>query len=499
MRKSQFPTTLCPAAVMKKKTPVIAGLAVLLFVGLFSLTACDRNVTAHADRSTQSNSIEYEMAVQRACEAAIWGMPAVSIWDVPASIRRDLGGDVGDVVYFSKPMDSRHGFLTANDVTPYVIASLTCKDGPIVVEVPPAIDKASYFGTFVDAWQTPIADVGPSGDDKGKGGKYLFLPPGYNGDVPDGYLVYRPNTYSVNFAFRPVSKNGGTLEEAVAYGKRLKTYKLSEAENPPKTRFIDAYPKVWNTLPVYDITFFHNLNTVIQNEPVLERDKAMMALLAGIGIEKGKPFMPDAETTRALEEGLRRAYAYMQSYFTTPGNAMQPYWDGKQWQVFNLPKGQPEAGFPFVTEDRILIDERAGGAYFWVTFLPKELGGSSFYLTGLRDKDGQLMNGTDTYKLNVPADTPAKDFWSVIVYSMKTKGFVEGVDRVGLSSSIDKETMKFNDDGSVDIYFAPKAPKGLESNWIPTGEDFFLLFRLYGPDKPLFDKSWTLGDVEKVN
>ena len=175
---------------------------------------------------------------------------------------------------------------------------------------------------------------------------------------------------------------------------------------------------------------------------------------------------------------------------------MVPFWEDAQWQVWKFAEGQPEAGFPYVNEDRLLIDERAG-AYFFLTYLPKELGPGTFYLTGLRDSDGEFMNEADTYKLNVPADTPAKDFWSVIAYSMKTKGFIEGVDRVGLSSQV-IDTMKKNDDGSVDVFFAPKAPKGMESNWIPTGEDFFLLFRLYGPDKPLFEKTWTLGDVEKV-
>ena len=444
------------------------------------------------------NTIEYQLAVQRATQAAIWGMPAVGIWGFVTATRRDLGGDIGDVVYFSRPMTSRHGFLTANDVTPYVTACLTTKDGPIVVEVPPAGDKASYFGTFIDAWQTPIVDVGPPGADKGKGGKYLFLPPGFNGEVPDGYLVYRPNTDSVNFAFRPVARNGGTLADVVGYAQTLRTYKLSEAANPPKTRFIDAYPKTWNTLPVYDITYFHDLATVINNEPVLERDKAMMGLLAGIGIEKGKPFNPDAEMTRALEEGLKLAYAAMQNYFTTPGQAMIPFWEGSQWQVWNFAKGQPESGFPYVTEDRVLVDERAGGSYFWITYLPKQLGGGTFYLTGIRDAQGRLFDGTSTYRLRVPVDTPAKDFWSVIVYSMETKGYVSGVERVGLSDLNDGKRMKYNEDGSVDVYFAPQAPEGLESNWIPTGEPFFLLFRLYGPDKPLFEKTWKLADVEKV-
>lgn len=442
-----------------------------------------------------ASDIAYEMKVQRASEAAVWAMPAVSVYDIELSVQRDLGGNAGDVAYMSRPMTSRHGFLTANDVTPYVVGALSCKDGPVVIEVPAAGEKASFFGTIVDAWQTPLADVGPPGDDKGAGGRYLFLPPGYSGAVPDSYLVYRPQTYGVHFAFRPVAKNGGTNADQAAYAQQLKVYRLADATNPPPTRFIDAYPKRWNTLPVYDMTYFEDLNTVIQREPVLERDKAMMALLAGIGIAKGKPFEPDAATEKALLEGLRRAYAWMQDYFINRSTIA--WWPDRQWQVWQFAKGQPEAGFPYVTEDRVLIDERGGGAYFWITYLPKALGGGTFYLTGLRDSDGELMNGRDTYRLTVPADTPAKDFWSVIVYSMKSKGFVEDVDRVGLSS-LELPNMQKNADGSVDIYFAPTAPKDMATNWIPTGEDFFLLFRLYGPDKALFEKTWTLGDVTKV-
>jgi len=451
--------------------------------------ALTTNVHAETD-------IHREMLVQRACEAAIWAMPAVSVYDIELSIQRDLGGKAGDVAYFTKPMTSRHGFLTANDVTPYVVSGLSCEGDPLVVEVPPAGEKASYFGSFVDAWETPIEDVGPTGADKGKGAKYLFLPPGYEGEVPDGYLVYRPKTFGVHFAFRPVARNGGTHADQAAYAKTMKVYRLSQAENPPETTFVDAYPKKWNTLPVYDMTYFSDMNTVIQREPVLDRDKSMMALLAGIGMEKGKEFKPDEETQKALQEGLDRAYSFLQEYFTTPGVAMVPFWEGKQWQAWKFAKGQPEAGFPYVDDKRLLSDERAG-SYFFLTYLPKVLGGGTFYLTGLRDSGGELMNGKDTYKLNVPADTPAKDFWSVIVYSMKTKGFVENAEVVGLASTgLDK--MKKNDDGSVDVFFAPKAPEGMESNWIPTGEDFFLLFRLYGPDKPLFEKKWTLDDVEKV-
>ena len=466
--------------------------SLLLVLLCFALSA-GAGVAA-ADRG--SRPVDYEMKVQRAAEAAIWAMPAVSIYDIELSIQRDLGGKLGDVVYFTRPMESRHGFLTANDVTPYVVSAQSTKDGPLVVEVPPASEKVSYFGTFVDGWQTPIADVGPPGDDKGKGAKYLFLPPGYEGAVPQGYLVYRPVTFGVHFAFRPVAKSGGTAAHQSAYAQTLKVYRLAQAANPPKTTFIDAYPKRWNTLPVYDMTFFTDLNAVIQREPVLERDKVMMAMLADLGVRKGQPFNPDEQTKKALLEGLDRAYAYLQQAFTTRGVALALYWKDRQWAVFNLPPDQAKIGFPFVEPDRLMVNERAQ-AYFYVTYLPKVLGGGSFYLFALNDKDGRQLNGKETYKLTVPPDTPARDFWSVIVYSMKTKGFVEGAPRVGFSS-VGLDRMKKNADGSVEVYFAPKAPAGMESNWIPTGEDFFLIFRLYGPDRPLFEKTWKLGDVERA-
>ena len=471
---------------MKKMT-------VTLVAAVMTAVLC---AVSSAQAGDSRENIEYQMKVRRAAEAAIWALPAVAIYDLELAIKRDLDGEVGDIVSVSKPFASRHGFLTANDVTPYVFGALSCKGDPLVVEVPPAGEKAAFFGSFVDAFQVPIVDVGTSGADKGKGGKYLFLPPDYEGKVPEGYIVQRPWSYGVHFSFRPVAKGDGTVEDQVAYARTVKTYRLSEAADPPKTTFIDGYPKPFNTLPTYDWTYFTDLNTIMQREPVRDIDKPMIALLASLGIEKGKEFDPDKETKKAMLEGLADAYAFLQHRFITDGAALLRFWKDRQWGVFNLSPEQSKLGFPFVTAERVLIDERAQ-YYFFGTYLPKNLGGGTFYLAGLRDKDGELMNGTDTYKLNVPEDTPAKDFWSVIVYTMKTKGFVEGVDRVGLSSQV-IDTMKKNDDGSVDVYFAPKAPKGMESNWIRTGEDFFLLFRLYGPDKPLFDKTWTLNDVEKV-
>jgi len=450
-----------------------------------------------SDEHSPSTDIEYQVMVQRATQAAIWAMPAVGMIDFEKATKRDLGGDVNDVVYVSSPFVSRHGFLTANDVTPYAWGSISTEKGPLVVEVPPANDKVGYFGTIVNAWDVPLIDVGTTGTDKGKGGKYLILPPGYKKDAPKGYIAVPSDTVNQGFSFRPVMKEGATFEDTTAYAKKLQIYYLADSANPSATRHIDAFPEKYGSLPVYDMTFFEDIYDVVNREPVQPQDKAMIALLAGIGIEKGKPFNPTADQRRAMEEGIKLAYASMQSYFTTEGKAMLPWWSDKKWYMWNFAEGQADSGFPYVTDDRILIDERAGGSYFWITYLPKNLGGGTFYLTGLRDSDGNLFDGKSTYRLRVPKDTPAKDFWSAIVYSMKTKGFVEDAKRVGISSR-DKDTLKFNDDGSVDLYFAPEAPTGLESNWVPTGEEFFLLFRLYGPDKPLFEKTWVLDDVEKV-
>jgi hypothetical protein len=474
------------------------SLTFLLLTAVLAIGLVASMSVAQADSSTQSRSIEYEIMVQRATQTAIWAMPAVALVDFKKATIRDLGGTINDVVYLTSPFDSKHGFITANDVTAYGWGNISTAKGPVVLVVPAASEKVSYFGSIVNAWQQPLEDIGPPpGADKGKGGKYLLLPPGYEGDIPDGYIVIQSDTIRIGFAFRPRLYKGATDADAAKYAQTIKIYYLSEAANPPATTYLEATPKPYDSLPVYDYTFFQDMNDLIQNNPVRPQDKAMVSLLKSLGIEKGKPFKPNEEQKRAMNEGLKLAYDYMYSLFTTPGKAVSPLWKGKsQWQMWNFPEGQPEAGFPYETDEQLFIDERAG-IYYFVTYLPKYLGGGTFYLTGIMDSSGDLFNGKDSYKLNVPKYVPAKDFWSVIVYSMASKGFVRNAPRVGLSSR-NTDTMQVNADGSYDVYFSPKAPKGKEANWIPTGEDFFLLFRLYGPESKDFFKTWSLGDVVKV-
>ena len=207
---------------------------------------------------------------------------------------------------------------------------------------------------------------------------------------------------------------------------------------------------------------------------------------------------------KTLDAALVDARQIMQKFFETPGKALSPWWPDSQWSAFS-PKTMGLANeFTYETDDGLWLDARAGGLFYWATFVPKKLGGGTFYLMDLRDTTGQLFDGQTTYRLRVPAVVPAKDFWSAIVYDMETKAFVcagpcdSADNRVGLSS-FEKPSMKQNGDGSVDLYFGPNAPSGFEKNWVPTaGRKFFLIFRLYGPEKAFFDKAWRLPEVERV-
>ena len=222
----------------------------------------------------------------------------------------------------------------------------------------------------------------------------------------------------------------------------------------------------------------------------------MGGMLASIGIEKGQPFAPNAKVKAALEKAARDGYDFLEYMFETPGYSMVPYWPDRQWMILKEPSDE---GFVFDEGDILLLDQR-GGLFHWVTFIPRRLGKATQYVVLLKDADGTFLSGKSNYRFRVQAKVPARDFWSVIAYSKETKAFIySDAEIVGLSS-YDRDDMTLNDDGSVDIYFGETAPEGLESNWIPTaGEDFFLLFRFYGPEEAFFNKSFKLNELERID
>jgi hypothetical protein len=342
--------------------------------------------------------------------------------------------------------------------------------------------------------------VGIEGPDQGKGGKYLLLPLGYEGRAPDGYVPIRLEGYRGTLLFRPVVIGEGTMAGAVALAGQTKSYPLADAAAPRPTRIVDGWDKAWNSLPVYDISWFDHLSDFINVEPIRERDKVMIGMLSTLGIERGKQFAPDAKTTRVLEASIRDAYRIMQDGWTTPGKALTAWWPDRQWMDMNpaMAKRVGEA-WSFTTADAVWTYDRAITPFFWANYLPKKLGGEQLYVMGLRDASGVPLSGGHSYRLRVPADVPVDKFWSVIVYSQKTKSFVPNAqDRIGLSS-YDKSKLKENADGSFDVYLGSAAPVGFEANWLPSAaEDFFVIFRFYGPAKSVYEKTWTLPDIERV-
>jgi hypothetical protein len=444
------------------------------------------------------SDLEAQVAYQRAFEAVLWAMPATAIYRLRVGLLEQPGMADNVITAFSGPLKTIHELITPNQVTPYVAAVSDLRNGPVVLEVPAKTAKAVVYGQIVDAWQATLADVGPVGADKGEGGKYLLLPPDYNGPIPDGYFVIRSSTYRTMFAFRSVQLEGATDAEAHAYSKTLKMYPLSAAANPMPTRFVDGRPYPMHTLPFYDIRALQDIHDIISVEPVQPRDKVMMGMLATIGIEPGKPFNPPEKLKAAMEKGVVDAYYYMQN-LDKKLFASNLYWPERHWSFVMVPDAL--RGFEFVSANAVEIDRRAA-AWFFFTFYPKELSehAGTVYLAPIADSAGRPLEVGKTYKLRVPKDVPAREFWSLTIYDRATWAFINNpLDRAGLGS-FNKDTMKVNADGSVDLYFGPSAPAGLESNWIPTmGKEPYPWLRLYGPEDAFWNKSFKMPDVELVN
>jgi hypothetical protein len=436
---------------------------------------------------------------RRAVEAVIWGMPAVNFDLMYQAMVRDAKAGPGSnkIVYWSKLSDWKNQTLTPNPDAVYFMPFFDTKDvGPVVLEIPPADEGGSITGSVMDCWQAALEDVGPAGVDKGKGGKCLILPPGYKEKVPEGYIAMPSDNFQGYALVRSILQTGGDdgVAKAVAYAKRVKLYALSQANNPPKTIFIDASNVVFEANIPYDSRFFDSLNRMVQREPWLTRDKAMIDMLKSIGIDKGKPFRPDEATLRILNAAADEARAWLDVKYET---LFSPYYEGRRWALPMSAELIEGLQTQFSNPDSYPVDSR-GVVYTMAFFSPKRSGAGSFYLMAIMDKAGKPFDGGSNYRLTVPANAPVKQYWSATVYDRATHGLIRNLPRSSRSSQTPE--LQKNADGSVDVYFGSQAPAGKESNWIPTkaGGQFEVLFRFYGPEKSLFDKSWRLPDVEKV-
>ena len=297
-------------------------------VALFSGCTQTTNSTANNDKASFTpTELTQRMQHDRAVEAVIWGMPAVNYQLMYAEMAK-LGGGYNQIVYWSGLLDWKNQTLTPNPDVIYLMPFINTKDvGPMVLEIPPA-DDGVFNGSVMNYWQSAIEDVGPGGVDKGKGGKYLILPPGYKGNVPDGYIAMQSDTYANYALLRSVLKSGSDedVAKAIAYGIRVKLYPLSEAEKNPQTKFVDAKGIVFDSSIRYDESFFESLNTMVQAEPWLTRDNAMIDPLKTLGIERGKPYNPDAKTRQIMIDAMQEAKAWFESQYDT----LPPFYPGER-------------------------------------------------------------------------------------------------------------------------------------------------------------------------
>jgi hypothetical protein len=432
---------------------------------------------------------------RRAVEAVIWGVPAVNFELMYDGLLK-AGGDWNQVVYWSRLPDWKNQTLTPNPDVIYLMPFYDTRKGPIVLEIPPAVG-GSITGSVDEGWQTAIEDVGPAGVDKGKGGKYLILPPGHKGKTPGGYIRMASSTYTGYALLRSNIGSGSDADiaKAVAYGRKIRIYPLAQASKPPATKFVDAAGVVYDSTISYDLSYFEKLHRFVQREPWIERDRIMIDLLRSIGIEKRKPFAPDSTTQAILKGAAAEAHGWLEAQFEA---AFTPaYFSGSRWAVPVSPSVLEGLGSNFGQRDSYPVGGR-GVTYTFGFFSAKHLGHGQFYLLCIADKAGQPLDGGRTYRLTVPPNAPVKLYWSATAYDRDTHALIR--DQQWSSRASTTQGLQKNADGSVDVFFGATAPEGKESNWVPTraGGRFEVLFRLYGPEKPLFDKTWQLPDIDEV-
>lgn len=441
-------------------------------------------------------TLNKQLQLQRAVSIYEWSLPVATFQMWYNASSEVYGANGLDFVEY-KSFNEKAGIITANATTPYVISwANLAKTGPVVISYP----AGPSAGGVLDFFQLSLGDLGLMGKDKGKGGKYLVIPNGYDVSKLNtkGYFVINATTNKIMIGTRflsPDQAEVNKMKESFLIGK------YGEELKPVK--FISNTDKRFNGTPPGGLKYFELVHQFIQDEPVMQQDKIFYTYMRYFGIENGQPFNPSSELKTTLAEGANLGELMCRANQIEPRED-EPYFDNTTWYrcLSNFPLTKTSETDYYLDESNEYYYEAVTVTAGMKSNIPGP--GTTSYLTNKKDKDGNFLMGSNTYKIHLPAGMPASNFWALTLYSEVTRCFIDNENATDKLRAInidsrDKE-LKINADGSVDLYIGPKSPEGKESNWLQTnvGEGWFPLFRTYGTEQALFDKTWQPGEFELI-
>ncbi|BCH30392.1 hypothetical protein MesoLjLc_23220 [Mesorhizobium sp. L-8-10] len=508
---------------MKRTVLLIA--AVCLATAPFNLAFADQarfdslaNLPFENNRPTAetAQTLKDELLFQQATQAYLWALPLINTLGMKFGSEEVFGAGYNVLPVWKERLDTKTLVTTPNSDVIYAMGYADMGEtGPIVFEAPPNLQ-----GILLDFWQRPIpvdggkfmGDVGLPGPDAGKGGKFLVLPPGYSGEVPEGYYVYRSDTNNLFIFLRAFYQDPNDLSPAVKLMEQAKVYPLNlpEAERKPM-QYPNASGVPANMLPRSDISAFEQLKWLLDHEGRNLAGPDGLGILASIGLVAGKPFTPSPTTREILDDAAEVAYKMSRVIGISEdveGRSLL-VWPDRRWTnpINTAAEPGPEKSIDFHWVDRehgfTDVERRVWMFTDYYSISPGMVsltpGRGAFYSIAFNDAAGEPLSGDSSYKLTLPPDVPAELFWSLTLYEAENaSGLATEARRFPSLGSRDKPVQ--NADGTIDLYIGPKAPAGQEANWLATapGRGFFAILRLYGPGERAVDYSWKPGDLVKV-